>query len=131
MWSILILVLCTLPGEKLPENGFHIPYLDKIVHFILFYVLGIFVCSELKFQTKFSSRKVAIITILLVSLYGALIELLQHYVFVYRSGEYLDLFADILGGFIGVLTYRGIKTIKDKMIAKKPLNKYPILKKIL
>ena len=39
----------------------------------------------------------------LVSLYGGLMELLQHYCTLTRSGDWLDLLADILGALIGVL----------------------------
>ena len=36
--------------------------------------------------------------------YGALLELLQHYCTLTRSGEWLDVLADFLGALIGVLS---------------------------
>lgn len=120
-----------MPGDKLPSNSIGIPHLDKIVHFGLFFILGIFLCAELKFQTRLSYKKVGLIVIGLVTLYGAIIELLQHYLFVNRSGDYIDLLADISGGIIAVLMFRHLKMLKDRIINKPPFNKYPLLKKIL
>ena len=131
LWCIVILILCSLPGDDLPKLGFQIPHIDKIVHFGLFYVLSILLCAELKFQTKLSFRNIAIVSVIIVGVYGATIELLQHYVFVSRSGDYVDLLFDILGGIVGVVTFRPLKIWKDKLVDKSPFNKYPLLKKIL
>lgn len=38
-----------------------------------------------------------------VTVYGALLELLQHYCTLTRSGEWLDVLADFIGAIIGVL----------------------------
>lgn len=130
-WCIIIFVLCAMPGDKLPKDGFEIPHLDKIVHFGLFYIMGIFLCAELKYQTSLTYRKIGIWVIALVAMYGGLIELLQNYIFINRSGDYLDLLADISGGIAAVLMFRTLKTYKDRIVNKAPFNKYPILKKIL
>jgi len=120
-----------MPGDKLPSNSLEIPHLDKIVHFGLFYILGIFLCAELKYQTSLSYKKIGLIVIALVALYGAIIELLQYYLFVNRSGDYIDLLADISGGVIAVFMFRYLKIWKDRVIEKSPFNKYQFLKKIL
>ena len=38
-----------------------------------------------------------------VTVYGALLELLQHYCTLTRSGEWFDVLADFIGALIGVL----------------------------
>jgi hypothetical protein len=38
-----------------------------------------------------------------VTAYGALLEVLQHYCTMTRSGEWLDVLADLIGAFVGVL----------------------------
>lgn len=45
----------------------------------------------------------------LVSLYGGLMELLQHYCTLTRSGEWIDLLADFIGALIGVVLVFVIK----------------------
>jgi VanZ family protein len=37
--------------------------------------------------------------------YGGIIELLQHYLFTWRSGEWADLFADAVGAFMGLFSF--------------------------
>jgi VanZ family protein len=120
-----------MPGDKLPKGGLEIPHIDKIVHFGLFYIMSIFLCAELKYQTKLSMKKVMLISIILVALYGAIIELLQNYVFTYRSGDYYDLLFDIIGGTVGVLMFKTLKSWKDRIVEKEPFCRYPFLKKIL
>ena len=49
-----------------------------------------------------------------VTMYGALLELLQHYCTITRSGEWLDVLADFLGALIGVIiviAWRRLSTI--------------------
>ena len=47
-----------------------------------------------------------------VTAYGALMELLQHYCTVTRSGDVMDILADLIGAFIGVTAVTLIKIIK-------------------
>ena len=49
----------------------------------------------------------------LVSLYGGLMELLQHYCTLTRSGEWIDLLADFIGALIGVVLVFVIKKSKS------------------
>lgn len=131
LWCLVIFVLCTLPGEKLPDDSLHIPHIDKMVHFFMFFIMSIFLCAELKYQTSFSFKKIMLTSIVLVALYGAFIELIQNFVFTYRSGDYYDLLFDILGGIVGALMFKTMKIFKDRIVEKQPFSNYPILKKIL
>ncbi len=131
IWCIIIFVLCAMPGKSLPETSFNIPYIDKIVHLGMFFVMGIFLCAELKYQTSLSFSKITLITILSVSFYGGLIEVLQHYVFVDRSGDYVDFIFDVAGGGSAALIYPWLKRKKDIFIKKEPFCRFAILKKII
>lgn len=131
LWCIVIFILCTLPVGDIVKTEVTIPFFDKIVHFLMFYILGIFVCSELIFQTEYSYKTISLITILLVGLYGGIIELLQNYIFVYRSGDFYDLLADVLGGILGVIMYPLLKKYKEYLLSATKLGKIKILHKIL
>ena len=50
-----------------------------------------------------------------VTLYGALLELLQYACTLTRSGEWLDLLADFLGALIGVLSMILFQRLHEKM----------------
>ena len=99
LWTILIFVLCTLPQHKLPK--INIPHIDKAAHFVFFFVQSVLLC--LLFRIK---RKKIFFFILsatfLAFIYGGTIELLQQNYF-HRTGDWYDLLADVLGGFIGAL----------------------------
>ena len=54
------------------------------------------------------------ITLLIVTVYGAITELLQYYVFIGRSGNKYDFFADVIGCILGIFIFKII--FRKKMI---------------
>ena len=84
----------------------------------MFFIMGIFLFAELSIQTKLKRIYNAVIILLLIAFYGCLIEYLQQNYFVHRSGDYWDLFADILGG---VFCYNNVSLAKKtKGLAVEP-----------
>ncbi len=132
IWAIIIFILCALPSNRFPSSSFiNIPHFDKVVHFGIFFIWGIFIFSELNYRFSWSRRKIAVITSTLVAVYGGVIELLQHYCLVSRSGDYFDFLADILGGIVAVGLFAWLKKQKDLLLNRKPFVHFPFLKKIL
>jgi VanZ family protein len=83
------------PKEQMPDTPF-IPYLDKLIHFSLFTVLGIL----LSYRVTGGSYKKQFTTVLaILATYAALDELTQP--LVGRTTEILDWIADILGASVG------------------------------
>lgn len=74
----------------------------------MYFILSILLVYPLEYYTPLKRRVIYAITILMVFLYGGLIEILQQNYF-HRSGEIADLAADVLGGIIGCLCYPYIK----------------------
>ena len=101
-WAIMIFVLCTLPPGNF--HSVRIPYFDKIAHFGIFFVQSLLLSLLLNFQTRKSYIRIILLSTLLAFVYGGLIEILQSK-FFNRSGEILDLIADILGAFTGAMIY--------------------------
>lgn len=132
LWAIIIFILCSIPGDDLPKTSMvNIPHLDKIVHFGMFFIMGIFLIAELRYQTKFKKATRVSIALSLIAIYGGLIEYLQQNFFTNRSGDFVDLLADILGGILAVLLYPWVKKQKDLLLTRKPFNQISFLKKIL
>ncbi|RXQ95121.1 VanZ family protein [Ancylomarina salipaludis] len=132
IWAMVIFVLCSVPGNDLPHTAmFEIPYFDKMVHFGLFFVMGIFLVAELRYQTNLSRIHIALITFAFITIYGGTIEILQERYFVDRSGDYWDLLADVAGGICSVLLFPFLKKQKDLLLNRKPFCNYSFLKKIL
>lgn len=84
---------------------------DKTLHGLMYTVLA--VAWIIPIARRFKNHKSEIAPYLyvcaLVSLYGGLMELLQHYCTLTRSGEWIDLLADFIGALIGVVLVFVIK----------------------
>ncbi len=131
IWAIIIFILCSIPGDTLPSSSFiKIPHFDKLVHFGMFFILAIFIISELNYQTKWNQFKVALVTLTIVVVYGGVIEILQQNYFTNRSGDYIDFIADSLGAVVAILTFPFLKKQKDLLLNRKPFVHFPFLKKI-
>jgi len=121
VWAAIILVLCGMPPQDVDKvKFFDLPYMDKIVHFALYFVLAMLVMAVLTLNSHLkTSRWTYIITITICLLYGWLIEVLQRAFFPGRSFEWLDVVADTAGAVVGVLLYKkvsrwvkgGVKTL--------------------
>jgi Predicted integral membrane protein len=116
VWTIIIFVLCTLPPSEIPQTK--IPYLDKIAHFGIFFILSILLSLLLNYRTRKSYFQIIIFATFIAFFYGGIIEILQSRYFN-RSGDLYDLIADITGGFLGALIYPIILRIKRKTFLKK------------
>ncbi len=95
--GIFILCVVRLPQQ---DNEISIPYLDKIVHFVMYFVFSLLFLFE-KFVSDVKNRKNPlksyITTIVLTLVIGGLIEIIQSDFTSYRSGEIMDLYSDVAG----------------------------------
>lgn len=109
LWALFILVLCGIPGNKIPELTFW-QWLkpDKIVHVLIFGVQSYLLIKAFQSDTVTPQlRNHAVLLSLLITIsYGAVTELLQTYVFINRYGDVRDAFANALGAVAGWYFYR-------------------------
>ena len=117
--AIFFLCIIQVPDEIHPE--FQIPYLDKLVHSLMYLGLtGMLFIENFKKKNGYTWKNVLLflsgkikkagvhpvsgrsITILSLFslLYGGLIEIIQEYFSLYRTGDGWDFFADIIGVLI-------------------------------
>ena len=87
-WALIILLLCGIPGNKIPELTF-LEWLnpDKFVHLILFGVLCILLLKGFVNQNhSHTLNKNAIyLTLTICILYGCMVEILQEYFFIHNN----------------------------------------------
>ena len=109
LWAVMVMVLCGLPGEQIPELTF-LEWLrpDKIVHLLLFGVQSYLLCKGLKLQTTFPSmaRHAIFLALSFSIVYGAVVEVLQDAIFINRNGDIRDAIANAIGAFLGVWLYK-------------------------
>jgi len=112
-------MLCSIPGNQINKVKFiDIPYLDKFVHFFLYFVFTLLLISEN--NTQKHHRKVTVNAILIAAAIslplGALIEILQKAVIINRSAEIWDMVANIFGFLAATLSYRQVNRITEGYI---------------
>ncbi|MFM2207235.1 MAG: hypothetical protein RL213_1210 [Bacteroidota bacterium] len=109
-WALVVLVLCGVPGEHIPEISFW-RWLrwDKLGHLAMFGVQSFLL---LRAARHTSSSPIgytkAWILVSLTILYGALLEVLQLTVFSGRSSDVRDAIANGVGAVIGLALFRFI-----------------------
>lgn len=105
-WIILILFLCTLPGEAIPQTSFLDKlHVDKIVHFVLFGSTVVLLAYGIHKQKGAVSKWALCWMVVLATLYGLAIEFIQKYLVVHRSFDLYDVLADGLGAAAGALVF--------------------------
>ena len=104
-WILLITILSLVRFPDDPVIGLEIPYLDKFVHFTFYFVAAILAFFFLKeaFPKQLGFNKILLISLLFACFYGILMEVLQSTMSMARSGDAMDVWANCLGGLIGVL----------------------------
>lgn len=106
LWAIFILVICNISLGKVGGSPLFFAGFDKLTHCGLFFVMTVLYCSG--FMRKYSLAFIPVGKIILIAgaiiLYGALIEILQEYIFTWRSGDWSDLFADTVGTCMGIFS---------------------------
>ena len=104
-WLLVILILSGYPGHKVPKAPFI--QFDKLVHTVIYSILSMLMLFAYSKQYKdMEKRNYLVIKIVLFGIfYGGFMEILQHYIFINRSGNWYDFTANALGAIMGVLIY--------------------------
>lgn len=99
LWALFVLVMCNIDMGGIGGSGLFFPGFDKLTHCGFFFVLVVFWANgQIRQQNHIHLTYKAALTITLLCIaFGGLIELLQLYIFTWRSGEWPDLFADTVG----------------------------------
>ena len=92
-----------------PENIPSLPYIDKILHFVAYAILGVLFFRAFRTQRfKENINLVIMLSIISSSLYGLSDEVHQHFV-PSRNADIMDALADIMGSICGVYVFKFIK----------------------
>ena len=104
-----ILALSTFLSSPLQMEG--VEYFDKIQHCFAYFVLVLsFLIAY--FKAGFLTKKRTYQILILSSIYGFSLELVQYLFFAHRYFEWLDACANILGAILGFGIFRIFKRVK-------------------
>ena len=106
VWIVFIAILHAIPGADVQK--IIIPELlliDKLAHIIMFMIgVYLFAVADKRQQKPQFLRNICVFFVI----YGLLLEVLQGFIFVGRSADFLDWLADIIGVFLGIWIYKKI-----------------------
>ncbi len=104
-WALFILVLCALPGGQFEKSTY--VFADKVIHTFLYAVLFLLLSTGFIKQSTFQwLRTYPLQKVFAIStVYGLVIEVLQGLIFSSRSIEGLDVIANMIGSFIGLVIF--------------------------
>jgi VanZ family protein len=101
IWAVIILVLSTMPTNKLPNP--HITNFDKLVHVTMYFILVVSTYWS-SASVKRSSGFFFIIGISGAA-YGLLMECFQKWFCTYRSFEWWDVVSNSTGALLGTIIW--------------------------
>jgi len=103
IWIIIVLVLSGYPGSQLPKVA--VWQFDKLVHVVMYSILSflLFIAFNKQFFNNEKRFRIKIIIVFLSISYGGVMEILQEYIFINRSGSWIDFIANSVGSILGVL----------------------------
>lgn len=110
IWVLLITFLSLASSDQISSGFFSIKHLDKIAHFIFYFVFALLL-FRIILEYKTSSITASLLIAAIVPIvYSGGIELTQEYLTTTREADFLDFFVNILGATIAVLV--GKKLLK-------------------
>lgn len=112
-WTLLIFVLCLLPGNEIPKVN--IPFIDKWAHVVLFGVFSFLWLCAVPTRKLLHLLLIFAITVFL----GWLVEYIQGNYVEGRYQDDMDTLADAVGGLAGILIFALISFVAVKKLGHK------------
>ncbi|MGE0089869.1 MAG: VanZ family protein [Bacteroidales bacterium] len=104
--AALILTASILSGKQLNKvSVFEIKNLDKIIHFMMYFILVLSMFSSYLKDKKYITNPIKLIVIVMAIAYGLTLEGVQYYFTVDRSAEIADMIANTIGCIAGLALY--------------------------
>jgi len=105
IYCLLIFIQSSYPStERIPDW----PYIDKMLHFAAYALLGaLFLRAFKTTRIKNNLKLVLVLSVLFSFFYGISDEIHQYFV-PHRNADLMDVLADLLGSIMGVYIYQAI-----------------------
>jgi len=109
LWIMIISYISFADFSGIDEKSIKIPYFDKLVHFLMYFSLTYILIVSSILKSKYYKFFVVVFGIL----FGILAELLQHFIFTYRTGDIMDFVFNSIGIFTSLFFYNKLQRIID------------------
>lgn len=104
-WGIFITTLSVMPGDEVPDLIKSIN--DKLIHTGMYFFLSFLIIlgfSRYKLNNS-TTRATQWLIMIILTLYGGILELVQYYLVLNRNGDWQDFLANGAGSAAGVLFF--------------------------
>lgn len=120
LWAGVVLLLSLGAGDTLPQpRWLMFPHIDKAFHFLLYFVFAFLVIYDLKHSGKrrrpHDGNKIILRSVLIVILWGGMMELLQQIPVIRRDCSIFDFLANAAGAVTAAFAYRILEPLLDKI----------------
>lgn len=99
-WTVVVIVLLSYPSNSIPDFDIKIKGLDKLIHFILFFIAGLVWANAI--NNNYNDTKIFLYIFALGLVLSVMTELVQSLQIIGRTFELLDIIANLLGISFGV-----------------------------
>lgn len=109
IWAIIVFSISSFPGNKVDHVPFlNIPHIDKIIHAGMYFILSFSFLFEINNNSFYQTLrlKLSIIILILSISYGFILEILQSFLFIERSGDFYDFLANSLGCILAFFFFK-------------------------
>ena len=113
--ALLIMYLSLAGSDKFEKFSYiNIPFLDKVIHFGMYFVLMSVIIFENR-KTYKNTRQLFFIA-LIPLFYGVLMEIFQSTLTVTRTGSFYDVISNSVGILVSILFWLWIKSLSKRTI---------------
>jgi len=119
LYYLLITFLSHIPGDDIPTFFEPFTYFDKIVHFTIYFFLGVFLIRALLMEKKMQRMRRTFLYFTLISSLAALLDEYHQYFVPMRHVDFWDFVADCAGAFSGYGLYMFGMRFGKKVVKKK------------
>jgi len=106
VWALIIITLSVIPTNEISNHMWTIvPYEDKIMHFIFYGIFSFLLIRSLIIYYKKSQSVwlLALVTFIIIFLFGMTLEIVQAKFTSYRQGDIIDMMANLTGCIFAIL----------------------------
>lgn len=108
LWACLILYLSSGPSVQFPPSFWDFLAIDKIGHFVFYGILAYLIAFGFCKKNQVILKNTLLKSLIISSIYGISMELMQYSFFPNRYFEVLDIIANISGSLLGILFFKYI-----------------------
>jgi len=105
IWLLLLSILSLTPGDRLPKVEFSLFELDKLIHFVFYFILVVLMNIGFQLKKDEPFNRLIVLNVIIGVLIGWSIEYLQGNYITNRCFEYSDITANSIGTIVGMLIY--------------------------